>query len=197
MKKPLVIIARNIPKEGLEELYKHCRVSMPSRSARFSRAAFLSRAKQADAMVTHVEDLVDAGLFRACPRLKIVANYAVGYDNMDLAAVKKAGAYATNTPGGLGGSVAEHAMGMILVLSKKMLAGDRFMRANKYKGWDPNLLLGNDVRGKTLGIIGVGNIGSALVKIAQGGFGMDILYHDVVANREIEKKYKANIKNVL
>ncbi|MDZ4221528.1 MAG: D-glycerate dehydrogenase, partial [Patescibacteria group bacterium] len=111
--------------------------------------------------------------------------------NIDLKAVAKAGVYASNTPGDLGASVAEHAMGMILILSKKMLEGDQYMRANKYKAWDPNLLLGNDVKGKTLGIVGTGIIGSALVKIAKHGFGMDILYHDIVPNKEIEKKYKA------
>ncbi|MAG28554.1 D-glycerate dehydrogenase [bacterium] len=191
MKKPLVIIARNIPKEGLEELYKHCRVQMHKDSMPPSRSELLSYSSRADALITVLTEKVDAELLSSAKSLKIVANYAVGFDNIDLKAAKKAGIYATNTPGNLGSAVAEQAMGMILVLSKKMLQGDRFMRANKYKAWDPNLLLGNNVGEKTLGIIGVGNIGSVLVKIAHDGFGMKILYHDVIQNKEIEKAQKA------
>ncbi|MBI2050587.1 MAG: D-glycerate dehydrogenase [Parcubacteria group bacterium] len=191
MKKPLVVIARNIPKQGLEELYKHCRVIMHKDSTPPTRAQLLSYAKKADALVTVLTEKVDAELFAAGKNLKIVANYAVGYDNMDVKAAHRAGVYVTNTPGDLGASVAEHAMGMILVLSKKMLQGDAFVRAGKYKAWDPNLLLGSDVRGKTLGIIGVGNIGSVLVKIAQGGFGMKILYHDIIRNKKIEQEHQA------
>ena len=191
MKKQLVIITRNIPKEGLGELYKHCRVIMHKSAVPPSRLQLLGYAKKADALITVLTEKVDAELFRAGRNLKIVANYAVGYDNIDVKAAKKAGVYVTNTPGDLGASVAEHAMGMILILSKRMREGDAFVRAGKYKAWDPNLLLGNDVRGKTLGIIGTGIIGSALVKIAHGGFGMKILYHDIIRNENIEKEYKA------
>ncbi|OJI07855.1 hypothetical protein BK004_00200 [bacterium CG10_46_32] len=191
MKKSLVVAAHNLPKEGLEELYKHCQVVMLAKNASFSRSALLQKAKHADAIITHVEDRVNAALLRALPNLKIVANYAVGYDNIDLKAVQKAGVYATNTPGDLGISVSEHAMALILMLSKKILEGDRFMRSGKYKAWDPNFLLGNNVSGKTLGIVGAGRIGSILVKIAKAGFGMDIVYHDVVPNRQIEKEYGA------
>ncbi|MBI1961564.1 MAG: D-glycerate dehydrogenase [Parcubacteria group bacterium] len=191
MKKPLVVIARNIPKEGLEELYKHCRVHMHRGSMPPTRAQLLSYAKEADALVTVLTEKVDAGLLSVAKNLKIVANYAVGYDNIDLKVAHRAGVYVTNTPGDLGASVAEHAMGMIMVLSKRMLEGDRFMRRGKYHAWDPNLLLGNDVRDKTLGIIGSGSIGSALVKIAKAGFGMRILYNDIVRNKKIEQDYHA------
>lgn len=172
-------------------MYKHCAVQMHKDSMPPSRKKLLAYAKKADALVTVLTEKIDAELLGVAKNLKIVANYAVGFDNIDLKAVAKAGVYASNTPGDLGASVAEHAMGMILILSKKMLEGDQYMRANKYKAWDPNLLLGNDVKGKTLGIVGTGIIGSALVKIAKHGFGMDILYHDIVPNKEIEKKYKA------
>jgi glyoxylate reductase len=191
MKKQHVIIARRIPEEGIEDLYKHFKVTMHKKSDPPTRAQLLSYAKKADALITVLTEKVDTELLRAGKNLKIVANYAVGYDNIDLSAAKKAGVYISNTPGDLAGAVAEHAMAMIMVLAKKMLEGDRYMRAGKYKAWDPMLLLGNDVRGKTLGIIGVGHIGSALVKIAHDGFGMNILYHDVIRNKQIEKDQKA------
>jgi glyoxylate reductase len=191
MKKPLVIITRNLPKEGLEELYKKCKVQMHKNSMPPSRIKLLEYAGKADALITVLTEKIDTEILSVAKNLKIVSNYAVGYDNIDLKATKKANIYATNTPGNLGAAVAEHAMGMILILSKKMLQGDNYMRANKYKAWDPNLLIGNNVQGKTLGIIGVGNIGSVLVKIAHSGFGMNILYHDVIPNKQIEKSQKA------
>ena len=192
MKKPLVVIARNIPQEGLEELYKHCRVEMHKAPAPPSRKQLLSYAKKADALLIVLTEKIDTELLKVGKNLKIVANYAVGFDNIDLKAIKKAGVYATNTPGDLAGAVAEHAMGMILVLSKKILQGDWYMRANSYKAWNPNLFLGNDVRAKMLGIIGTGRIGSILVKIAHDGFGMKIQYYDVIRNKQIEKDQKAN-----
>jgi len=191
MSKPYVFIARKIDKNGLEDLYRHCRVKMHNKTMPPARSVLLKEASRADALMTVLTEKIDRELLAVGKNLKIVANYAVGFDNIDLAAAQRADVYATNTPGDLAGAVAEHAMAMILALSKRLLEGDRFMRAGKYKAWDPILLLGNDVRGKTLGIIGTGRIGSALVKIARAGFGMNILYHDVVKNPQIEKQYNA------
>ncbi len=191
MKKPYVYIARKIDKEGLADLYKHCTVKMHTKQMPPARSELLREAEKADALLTVLTEKVDKELFARGKNLKIVANYAVGFDNIDVPVAEKAGVYVTNTPGDFASSVAEHAMAMILMLSKRMLEGDRYVRAGKYKAWDPILLIGNDVRSKTLGIIGTGRIGSALVQIAKAGFGMDILYYDVVPNKEIEKKYKA------
>lgn len=154
-------------------------------------AIFLANVKKADAIIASLVENIDAEVFRANPKLKIVANYAVGFDNIDIKASKKYNIPATNTPGDYSGAVAEHAMALIMNLSKRVLEGDRFVRAGKYKFWDPLLLLGSDVKGKTLGIIGTGRIGSALAQIAQLGFGMDIIYYDVVRNQQIEKERRA------
>ena len=189
--KPFVYIARKIDKNGLEDLYKHCRVKMHTKNTPPTRKELLKNSKNADAVMTVLTEKVDNEFLNNAKNLKIVANYAVGFDNIDLKAIKKHKIYASNTPGDLAGSVAEHSMALILSLSKRINEGDRYMRANKYKAWDPLLFLGNDVRGKTLGIIGVGRIGSALAKIASAGFDMKIAYTDVVKNSEIEKKYKA------
>ena len=161
-----------------------------------SRKEFLRHVAGSDGIMTVLTEKVDAEMFKASPELKIVANYAVGYDNIDLKAAARVGVPVSNTPGDLAGAVAEHAMALILNVTKRVLEGDRYVRAGKYKAWDPLLLLGNDVRGKTLGIVGTGRIGSALARIAQAGFGMDIAYYDVVQNKEIEKKYKAKKKTL-
>lgn len=191
MSKPLVYISRKIREEGLEELKKHCLVKMHNKITPPSRRDFLANIKKADAIMTSLAEKVDAEVFKANPKLKIVANYAVGFDNIDIQASKKYNIPATNTPGDYSTAVAEHAMALIMNLSKRVLEGDRFVRAGKYKFWDPLLLLGNDLKGKTLGIIGTGRIGSALVRIAQLGFGMDIIYYDVVRNGQIEKDRQA------
>lgn len=189
--KPLVYISRKIPTDGLEELKRHCRIKMHAKRLPPPRSEFLANVKRADAVITSLVEKVDAEVFRANPRLKVLVNYAVGYDNVDLAAAGKYGVPIANTPGDYAEAVAEHALALMLAVSKQIVAGDYFVRAGKYRAWDPLLLLGHDARGKTLGIVGTGRIGSALARIAHKGFGMPIVYHDLVRNQKIEKKYQA------
>ncbi len=191
MSKPIVYISRKIREEGLEELKKHCIVKMHQKITPPTRRELLANVKKADAIMTSLAEKVDAEVFKANPNLKIVANYAVGFDNIDIRAGNQYNVPAANTPGDYAVAVAEHAMALLINLSKRVLEGDRFVRAGKYKFWDPLLLLGRDVKGKTLGIIGTGRIGSALAQIAQQGFAMDIIYYDVVRNGQIEKERKA------
>lgn len=191
MSKSLVYISRKIPKDGLEELYKHCQVKMQSKRTPPNRREFLANVKKADALITSLVEKVDAEVFKANSNLKVVVNYAVGFDNIDTSVAQKYHVPVANAPGDFAEAVAEQAMALLLAVSKRMVEGDRFVRAGKYKFWDPLLLLGNDVRGKTLGIIGVGRIGSGLVKIASGGFGMKIIYHDVIKNQAMEKEFGA------
>ena len=105
-------------------------------------------------------DQIDAKILAAAPQLKIVANYAVGYNNIDLPALTEAGVVVTNTPGVLTDTVAEFTVALILATVKRIAEADRFTRAGKYQGWEPELLLGSDLVGKTLGIVGAGRIGS-------------------------------------
>lgn len=189
--KPLVYIARLLEKEWLKPLYKHCRVVMNQKRTPPARKEFLRQAAPADAIVTVLTEKVDEELFQAATKLKIVANYAIGFDNIDLKAASRQGVPVSNTPGDLAGAVAEHVIALMFVLSKRVGEGDKYMRAGQYQYWDPLLLLGNDLRGRTLGIVGVGRIGSKLAGMATGGFGMSVLYYDVIRNKEIEKKYKA------
>lgn len=190
-RKPVVYISRKLEKQWLTELYRHLEVSMNQKRTPPSRAEFLKNVKKADGIITVLTERVDEEVFRANVNLKIVANYAVGYDNIDVAAAKRRGVPVSNTPGDLTGAVAEHAMALLLNVAKRVLEGDSYVRAGKYTAWDPLLLLGSDVRGRTLGIVGTGRIGAALAGIASSGFGMTILYYDVVRNREIEKKFGA------
>lgn len=189
--KPIVYITRKINEAGLEELKKHCVVKMNPKRTPPSRSEFLKNVKTAQAIMPSLVEKINEEVFRTNPNLKIVANYAVGYDNIDLASAKKYNIPVTNTPGDYSVAVAEQAMALILSLSKRVNEADKFVRAGKYKAWDPLLFLGNDVSGTTLGIIGVGKIGSYLVKIAKAGFNMNIIYHDVIRNEKIEKELGA------
>lgn len=192
MSKPKVYIARKIPTQGLEELLKKCDVKMHKSQNPPSKKQLISYAKSSDAIMTSVEESVDKDVLSANPYLKIVANYAIGYNNIDLKTATERGIFTSNAPSPLAAdAVAQHAMALILCLGRKISQSDKYTKQRKYKAWDPLLFIGDDMRGKTLGIIGVGRIGSSLVKIAKFGYEMNILYNDVIKNTDIEKNCKA------
>ena len=129
-----------------------------------------------DAILSLLTDKIDGEFMdKVGPQLKIVANYAVGFDNIDLEAAKARNIFVTNTPGGFEKSVAEHAVGLMLAVGRKIINADKFVRQGEYERWDPNIFIGLEFFGKTIGIVGMGRIGSALAKICQDGLGMKII----------------------
>jgi len=159
------------------------------------------RAKPYDAVVTLLTDTINKEIFEAVPTAKIFANYAVGYNNINLLDASEAGVTITNTPGVLNNSVAEYTMALILAVSKRIAEADTFIRTGKYVGWAPELFIGTDIKGKTLGILGVGRIGYEVARKAHFGFDMKIMYNDIAPHPEIEKElsalYKASTEEVL
>ena len=154
------------------------------------REKLLEKVKGTDAILSLLTDKINAEVFDAAgPQLKIVANYAVGYDNLDVAEAKKRGIMMTNTPEVLTEAVAEHTIALMFAISRRIVESDQFMRDGKYVGWAPFLFLGNDLLGKTLGLVGFGRIGAAVAKRMHDGFEMKIIYYDVNRNEELEKKY--------
>jgi glyoxylate reductase len=139
-----------------------------------------------DAVVAFLTDKVDATLFDACPTAKIFSNYSVGFNNVDLAEAERRGIAITNTPGTSGLAVAEHAVALMLACTTRLAEGDRFMRSGTFAGWQPDLFLGTDLSGKTVGLIGTGDIGARVAKMLSRGFGCKIVYNDVVRNQELE-----------
>lgn len=136
-----------------------------------------------------ITDKIDAVLLRAAgPQLKIVANFAVGTDNIDRNACDRAGVVVTNTPDVLNQAVAEHTMALIMTLAKRVVETDGYVRRDLYHGWGPMLWLGTELRDKTLGVIGSGRIGSKVARMAHHGFEMHIVYSDVTRNKKIEKE---------
>ena len=145
-----------------------------------------------DALFCLLTDKIDGEVMDAFgPQLKVVANMAVGFDNIDTQKAKKRGIMITNTPGVLTDTVAEHTFTLMLSIAHRIVEADKFMRAGKYIGWAPMLMLGNDLSGKTLGVVGLGRIGSRVAHHAVKGFEMKVLYYDVNRNEEFEKEFGA------
>ncbi len=149
------------------------------------------RAKPYDAVVCLLTDTINKDVFDAVPTAKIFANYAVGYNNISLPDAKAAGVTITNTPGVLTDTVAEFTVALMMSVAKRIPESDAFTRAGKYEGWGPELLLGSDLKGKTLGVLGAGRIGYEVARRAYLGLGMKICYYDVNRLPQIEKDFNA------
>lgn len=136
----------------------------------------IAGARDAEGLLTLLTETVDAAVLDACPRLRVVANCAVGYNNIDVAACTERGVLVTNTPGVLTETTADFAWALLLATARRVVEADAYLRAGKFKSWGLMLLTGSDVYGKTLGIVGFGRIGQAVARRA-AGFGMEILYN--------------------
>lgn len=145
-----------------------------------------------DALFCLLTDKIDGETMDSFgPQLKIIANMAVGFDNIDIIEAKKRGIMITNTPNVLTDTVAEHTFALMLSIAHRIPEADKFARAGKYVGWAPKLLLGNDLSGKTLGVVGLGRIGLRVAHHAVKGFEMKVLYYDVKRNEEFEREFSA------
>ncbi len=187
-----VFITGQIPLNGVRLLEKHFKVSVYRGKGPITRGELLKRVKGAFAILSILTEKIDEKVFESAGReLKIVANYAVGFDNIDLQAAKKRSVVVTNTPGVLSDSVAEHTLALIMAVAKRVVESDQFVRAGKFKSWMPMGFLGAGLKNKALGILGLGRIGSIVGHIAGRGFSMKILYHDVRRNNQFEREEKA------
>lgn len=137
-------------------------------------------------LLTLLTDKIDKAVFDIAPSLKMVSNYAIGYDNVDVKEACHRGIMVTNTPGDYMGSIAEHVVAMTLSLCNRIAEADHFVRKGRYKGWDPMLMIGHDVSEKTIGIIGAGRIGAKVAHTFNKGFGCPIVYFDQNENESIE-----------
>jgi len=144
------------------------------------RNELIARLKGRQGLVCLITDLVDDALLAVCPDLRVVANVAVGFNNVDVAAATRRGVVVTNTPDVLTDTTADFAWALLMATARRVVAGDRYVREGKWKRWDFGLLLGADIHGKTLGIVGFGRIGRAMARRALG-FDMRVLYQDAMA----------------
>jgi len=148
----------------------------------------LEKVRDIDGLLCLLTDKIDARIIEAGERLKVISNYAVGYDNIDVEAATRRGIYVTNTPGVLTETTADLAWAILMAIARRVVEADKYVRAGRWiHAWGPKMMLGSDVHGKTLGIIGLGRIGSAVARRAKG-FNMRILYYDVVRREELERE---------
>jgi glyoxylate reductase len=195
MSKPKVYVTRLIPDDGMKLLYDKCEVTVNPHDRVATRQEIIDNIKGKDAMLCLLTDTIDAEIMDANPNVKIIANYAVGFNNIDVQAATQRGIPVSNTPGVLTDTTADMAWTLIMSTSRRVVEGDKFTRAGKYKGWGPLLLVGQDVHHKTLGIIGFGRIGQTVAKRA-AGFDMKILYYDVNKMPEVAQKYNAEYREL-
>ncbi|HEY4486901.1 MAG TPA: D-glycerate dehydrogenase [Candidatus Paceibacterota bacterium] len=199
-----IFITRKIHPLGIEKLEASGHeVFFSEKEGNLTKEEFLVELQKRayDAVLCFIPDRIDASVFDAAPSVKIFANYAVGFDNIDVAEAKRRGVIVTNTPDVLTNTVAEHTFALLLALAHRIVEADAFTRAGKYTGWVPELFLGNDMTGKTLGILGAGRIGTRVAYHGQRSFDMRVLYYDVKRNEHIEKEtgaeFRESVEDVL
>lgn len=195
--KPKVLITRRIPENGIKLLEEHFDVEVWEEEGEIPREVLLEKVGDVDALVTMLSERIDGEVLDAAPRLRIVANYAVGYDNVDVEEATKRGVYVTNTPDVLTNATADFAWTLLLATARRLVEADNFVRSGEWKrkgvAWHPLMLLGHDVYGKTIGIVGFGRIGQAVARRAKG-FGMRILYNARGRKPEAEKELGAEFR---
>ncbi|MGQ9506272.1 MAG: glyoxylate reductase [Candidatus Bathycorpusculaceae bacterium] len=187
MPKPKVYVTRELPERGLKIIKEHFDAEVWPEYAPPPKKIIIEKARNVDALATLLSDKIDAEVFDAAPKLKIVAQMAVGFDNIDIPEATKRGIYVTNTPEVLTDTTADFAWALLLAVARRVVEADKYVRSGQWKvGWHPMMMQGRDVHGATLGIVGAGRIGFAVAKRATG-FDMKILFYDVVPRPEMEK----------
>ncbi|MGD6961446.1 2-hydroxyacid dehydrogenase [Fictibacillus phosphorivorans] len=178
MQKPYVFITRKLPKETVSQLEQIAEINMwPHEEKAVPREVLLTEIKKADGLLTMLSDKIDSEVLNEASSLKVIANLAVGYDNIDVEAAKQKGITVCNTPDVLTDSTADLAFSLILATARRIVESANYVKEGKWNSWGPLLLAGADVHHKTIGIVGMGRIGEAVARRAKG-FDMKILYHN-------------------
>ena len=176
--RPAVLVARAIFPDIIEQLSRHFDVEANPDDALWPREELVRRLQGKQGVFTTGSERIDAALLAQCPDLRICANMAVGYNNFDLPAMTAAGVLATNAPGVLTETTADMGFALLMAAARRVTEGEHFLRAGRWDRWAYDMLIGQDVHGSTLGIIGMGRIGQAIARRGALGFGMRVIYHN-------------------
>ena len=196
MARPKVLSSRKLFPKAQQILNANCDVEYWTEADRIPKKELYRRIVDKDALVCLLTERVDDELLHAAPKLRMAANVAVGYDNVDLAACTKRGVVVTNTPGVLDETTADFAWALLMAVARRLVEADGLARSGKWRGWDLDQMVGTDVWGKTLGLVGFGRIGRAVARRA-GGFQMRVIYNDAVrAALDVEKSLKAEFRDL-
>jgi len=188
-----IFVTRTIPKPGLDLLRREFTIRVNSDNRILTKGEIIDGIRGSDGLLCLLTDQIDREVIYAEPKLKMIASYAVGYDNIDISAATERGIPVSNTPGVLTDTTAELTWALLFSVTRRIVEGDTFTRAGKFKGWAPLLMLGQDVTNKTLGIIGAGRIGTAFA-LKSKGFDMKVIYTDQERNEQLE--YNLGAKKV-
>ena len=185
-----IFITSKIPDIAITILSHHFKVNYHNSDETLSKEELIEGVKDADILLCLLKDNIDKEVINAGTRLKGICNYAVGYNNIDIKYAAKKGIAVTNTPKVLTETTADLAWALLMATARRIVEADNFTRAGKFTGWQATLMLGNDIYGKTLGIIGAGRIGTATAKRSMG-FDMKVLYYSRNVNEYLENNLKA------
>lgn len=196
MAKPKVLATRPLFPAAQEILNANCEMEYWTKPERIPKEELLRKVKDKEGLVCLLTEKVNLELLCAAPKLRIASNVAVGFDNIDVDTCTKRGVVATNTPGVLDETTADFAWTLLMAVSRRLIEGENLARSGNWKGWDLDQLVGTDVWGKTLGIVGFGRIGKAMARRALG-FQMKVVYADAVrAPEPVEKELKATYRGM-
>ena len=187
MAKPKVYVTRMMAQEALDMIAQVAEMKVWPEELPPPHELLVEEARGVDGLLSLLTDKIDASVMQAAPKLKVISNLAVGYDNIDVAEATKRGIVVGNTPGVLTETTADFAFAMLMAAARRVSEADAFTRKGRWKTWGPMLLLGQDIHHATLGIIGLGRIGAELAKRAKG-FDMEVLYYDELRRSEEEEK---------
>lgn len=186
--KPKVFVTRKLPEKALEMIKAECDMEINPHDRVLTKKELISAVSDKDGLLCLLTDEIDKEVIDSGRNLRIIANYAVGYNNIDVSAATKRKIPVTNTPGVLTDTTADMAWALIFTIARRVVEADKFIREGMYKGWGPMMFLGGDIYGKTLGVVGLGRIGKSVVRRAKG-FDMKVLYFDAFrADEKVEKE---------
>jgi glyoxylate reductase len=189
--KPKVFVTRIIPDAGLKPIQAHCDAEVWPQQMPPAYDLLRGKVADCDGLVSLLTDKIDAALLDAAPHLKVVSNYAVGFNNIDIPAATARGVAVGNTPGVLTDATADMAFCLLIGAARHLTAGHQYSLSGQWKTWEPLGHLGQDLAGRTLGVVGMGRIGYALAKRCHAGWDMKILYYDVYKSEKAEKDLAA------
>lgn len=190
--KPKVFVTREIPAAGLQKVVAECNADVWPEHLPPSREVLLQRIAGCEGILSLLTEKVDAEFMDAAgPQLKVISNFAVGYNNIDIAEATRRGIRVGNTPDVLTDATADMAFALLMSASRRIVESQDYIRAGKWQTWEPLGHIGVDLIGRTIGIVGMGRIGFAMAKRCHGGFGMNVLYHDKYRNEAAEKELGA------
>ena len=178
MNKPKILVARAVFPQIIELLKQHFEVEANQADETWSKAQLAERLRDKDGAFTTGSDRIDAEVLAACPKLKICANMAVGYNNFDIDAMTAAGVLATNAPDVLTETTADFGFALMMAAARRVTESEHYLRAGKWNKWSYDMFAGADIHGATLGVLGMGRIGQGIAKRGAHGFGMKVIYHN-------------------